>query len=223
MLTMQTEDFLESIRKNDNSKMLQILKEQPRLADTRDKDGVSAIFLALYRGNKQGAQEIASRKSSLDIHEAAALGNLPQLKNLLDHDKSLVGSYSPDGFTALALAAYLGQKDAVQRLLEAGADPNAVAKNETGFTALTGAVSQNHNEVAKILVENGANVNYSYEDGFTPLIHAAHAGNFELVKLLLEKGANPKAKNSEGKTPIAYAREKGHDKVTELLKTYGAA
>jgi len=220
---MQTDEFLEAIRKNDNPRILKALKEQPKLADARDKDGVSAIFLALYRGNKQGAQEIASRKSSLDIYEAAALGNLPRLKNLLDHDKSLLRSYSPDGFTALALAAYLGQRDTVQHLLEAGADPNAVAKNETGFTALTGAVSQNHNEVAKILVEKGANVNYSYEGGFTPLIHAAHAGNLELVKLLLEKGADPNAKNSEGKTPMAYARDKGHNKVVELLKTHGAA
>jgi uncharacterized protein len=222
MLTMRPNEFLESIKKNDNPKISQILKEQPRLADTRDKDGVSAIFLALYRGNKQGAQEIASRKSSLDIYEAAALGNLPQLKNLLDHDKSLLGSYSPDGFTALALAAYLGEKNTVQHLLKAGADPNAVAKNETGFTALTGAVAQNHNEVARMLVENGANVNYSYEGGFTPLIHAAHAGNFDLVKLLLEQGADPNAKNGEGKTPMAYAREKGHDRVIELLKTHGA-
>src|SRR5579864_5086024 len=223
MLTMQTDQFLESVRKNDNPRIIQILKEQPRLADTRDKDGVSAVFLALYRGNKQGAQEIAFKKTNLDIYEAAALGNLPQLKNLLDHDSSLLGSYSPDGFTALALAAYLGQKDTVQHLLERGADPNAVAKNETEFTALTGAVAQNHNEVAKMLVENGANVNYSYEGGFTPLIHAAHAGNLELVKLLLEKGADPNAKNGEGKTPMAYAREKGHDKVVELLKTHGAA
>src|SRR5690348_16191429 len=222
MLTMQPDEFLEAVRKNDNPKIAQILKEQPRLADTRDKDGVSAIFLALYRGNKQGAQEIASKKSSLDIYEAAALGNLERLKNLLDHDRSLAGSYSPDGFTALALDAYMGQKETPHHLLEAGADPNAVAKNETGFTALTGAVSQNHNEVAKILVENGANVNYSYEGGFTPLIHAAHAGNFELVKLLLEKGADPNAKNGEGKTPTAYAREKGHDRVIELLKTHGA-
>jgi uncharacterized protein len=223
MLTMQPHEFLESVRKNDNPRIHQILIEQPRLADTRDKDGVSAIFLALYRGNKQGAQEIASKKSSLDIYEAAALGNLDRLKNLLDKDKSLAGSYSPDGFTALALAAYMGQKETVHHLLEAGADPNAVAKNDTGFTALTGAVSQNYNEVAKLLVENGANVNYSYEGGFTPLIHAAHAGNFELVKLLLEKGADPNAKNGEGKTPKGYAREKGHDRVVELLKTHGAA
>jgi uncharacterized protein len=219
---MQTDVFLDAIRKNDNPRILELLKTEPTLADTRDADGVSSVFLALYRGNSQAAQEIAARRSSLDVYEAAALGNLAQLKNLIDHDKSLAGSYSPDGFTALALAAYIGQKETARYLLENGADSNAVAKNETGFTALTGAVSQNHTEVAKMLIENGANVNYSYEGGFTPLMHAAYAGSFELVKLLLEHGADPNAKNGEGKTPLAFSREKGHDRVTELLKVHGA-
>jgi uncharacterized protein len=220
---MQTDEFLNAVKKNDNPKVLQLLKTQPTLADTRDPSGVSAVFLALYRGNSQAAQEIASKRSSLDVYEAAALGNLTRLKSLLDHDKSLAGSYSPDGFTALALATYIGQKETAQYLLESGADPNAVAKNETGFTALTGAVSQNHTEVARMLVENGANVNYSYEGGFTPLMHAAYAGNLELVGLLLEHGADPNAKNGEGKTPLAFAREKGHERVVELLKVHGAA
>jgi uncharacterized protein len=219
---MQTDEFLEAIRKNDNPRILQLLTMQPTLADTRDPSGVSAIFLALYRGNSQAAQEIAARRSSLDVYEAAALGNLSRLKSLLEHDKSLARSYSPDGFTALALAAYIGQKETTQHLLENGADPNAVAKNETGFTALTGAVSQNHNDVAKMLVDKGANVNYRYEGGFTPLMHAASAGNFELVKLLLENGADPNAKNGEGNTPVALAIDKGHDKVVQLLKNHQA-
>src|SRR5437667_8668466 len=95
-------------------------------------------------------------------------------------------------------------------------------KNETGYTALTGAVSQNHNEVAKLLLKKGANVNHQYEGGFTPLMHAAFAGNVELVNLLLEKGADPNARNGEGKTPLTFAREKGHDSVVELLRKRGA-
>jgi uncharacterized protein len=222
MLTMQTDEFLEAIRKNDNPKILQLLKTQPSLADTREPGGVSAIFLALYRGNKQAAQEIASRRSSLDIFEAAALGSVGNLKRLLDHDKSLVFSYSPDGFTALGLAAYLGQKESVEYLIDKGADLNALAKNETGYTALTGAVSQNHNDIARLLVNRGANVNHGYEGGFTPLMHAAYAGNLELVNLLLEHGADPNAKNAEGKTPLTFARENGHAKLAELLKSHGA-
>jgi uncharacterized protein len=219
---MQADEFLEAIRKSDNPKILQLLKTQPSLADTREPSGVSAIFLALYRGNKQAAQEIASRRSSLDIFEAAALGSVRNLKRLLDQDKSLVLSYSLDGFTALALAAYLGQRESAEYLIDKGADLNALAKNATGYTALTGAVSQNHNDIARLLVTRGANVNHGYEGGFTPLMHAAYAGNLELVSLLLEHGADPNAKNAEGKTPLTFAREKGHAKLAEMLKSHGA-
>ena len=217
---MENDEILEAVKKNENPRIIQLLKEQPSLADARDKDGVSVIFLALYRGNKQGAQEIASRKSELDIFEAAALGNVARLKAIVDRDPSLVKSYSPDGFTALALAAYLGQRESAGYLVDRGAELNAVAKNETGYTALTGAVSQNHNEVAKLLVKKGANVNHSYEGGFTPLMHAAYAGNVELVNLLLGNGADPRAKNGDGKTALIFAGEKAHNNIVELLKKH---
>src|SRR5207247_10149619 len=109
--TMPNDELLDAVQKNENPSSHQHLEAQPSLANARDKDGVSAVFLALYRGNKQAAPEIGSRKPDLDVFEAAALGILSQLKTLVDHDVSLVRSYSPAGFTALALASYLDQKE----------------------------------------------------------------------------------------------------------------
>jgi ankyrin repeat protein len=218
MLTMQTGEFLDAIKRSDMARITQLLEENPTLSNTREKNGVSAIFLALYRGNKAGGLAIASKKPELDVFEASALGDLERLKNIVSHDLASVSSYSPDGFTALALAAYLGEKESVEYLVEKGADLNAVAKNETGYTALTGAVSKNHNEIAKVLVRKGAQVNHGYEGGFTPLMHAAYAGNVELVSFLLQHGADPTAKNSEGKTPLTFALEKNNSQVIELLR-----
>jgi uncharacterized protein len=223
MLTMQIEDFLDAIKKGDTAKIDQLLRESPTLSNAREKNGVSAIFLALYRGNKTAALAIASKKPKLDVFEASALGDLERLKDAVNNEPSSVRLYSPDGFTALALAAYLGQKESVEYLVEKGADLNALARNETGYTALTGAVSQNHSDIAKILVKNGARVNHSYEGGFTPLMHAAYAGNVELVSFLLQNGANPMAKNSEGKTALTFAMEKGGDQIIELLRKNGAS
>lgn len=217
----QEEEFLEAIRKNDQPTINKLLQEQPSLANTRTKDGVSAIFLALYRGNNPVAAQIASKKQ-LDVFEAASIGDLDELKTLITHDPSLATSYSPDGFTALALASYLGQKGSVEYLAENGADVNAIANNGTGFTPLTGAASQNQNEIAKILVKKGAIVDHQYEGGFTPLMHACAAGNTELVTLLLDNGANPNMKNSEGKTPLSFALEKGNSKLAETLREHGA-
>ena len=222
MLTIQPGTFLDAIRKNDNQTILELLEAQPSLAAARDKNGVSAIFLALYRGNKEAAKEIAQRKRVLDVFEAAAIGDLNQLRTIVDKDSSNVSSCSPDGFTALALASYLGQKESAEYLIKKGADPNAVARNATGFTPLTGAASNNHTEIARLLVSNGAEVNYSYEGGFTPLIHAASAGNLELVTLLLDSGADPNAKNNEGKTPKIFAQESGRNEIVTLLERHGA-
>lgn len=222
MLTMQTDEFLNAIKKGDTTRIDQLLQENPTLSNAREKNGVSAILLALYRGNKTAALAIASKKLELDMFEASALGDLESLKKTVNSDPSSVSSYSPDGFTALALAAYLGQRESVEYLVGKGADPNALARNETGYTALTGAVSQNHNEIAKILVKNGARVNHGYEGGFTPLMHASSAGNIELVNFLLQNGADPTAKNSEGKTALTFAREKSNNQIIELLGKNGA-
>ena len=223
MLTIQLDEFLDAVKKGDTARINQLLNENPTLSNATEKNGVSAIFLALYRGKKTDALAIASKKPELDVFEASALGDLERLKNIVNHDPASVSSYSPDGFTALALSAYLGQKESVDFLIEKGADLNAPARNETGYTALTGAVSQNHNEIAKVLVRKGAQVNHGYEGGFTPLMHAAYAGNIELVSFLLENGADPTARNSEGKTPLTFAQEKNNHQIIELVRKYTAS
>lgn len=214
---MQNDEFLKAIREGDLAKVDRLLENSPSIAKSKDKNGVSVILTALYNGKREIARAIAAKKPELDIFEAASLGNLQRVKSLIRQNPSLASEYSADGFTALALAAYLGQKESTEYLLEMGADVNAQAKNSTRFTALTGAVSQNHNEIAKILVKKGANVNHRYEGGFTPLMHAAYAGNVDLVNFLLENGADPSVKMADGKSPLSFAREKGHDQIVQML------
>lgn len=219
---MQNDEFLKAIREGDLAKVDRLLENSPSLAKSKDANGGSVILTALYSGQGEIARAIAAKKPELDIFEASSLGDLQRVKNLIRQNPSLVSEYSADGFTALALAAYLGQKESTEYLLEMGADVNAQAKNSTGFTALTGAVSQNHNEIAKILVKNGAYVNHRYEGGFTPLMHAAYAGNVDLVNFLLENGADPNVKMADGKSPLSFAREKGHDQIVQMLTKHAS-
>jgi ankyrin repeat protein len=222
MLSIQIDEFLESIQKGNLSRINQLLEANPTLANSKAKNGVSALLLASYHGRQDIAVAIAAKKPVLDIFEASVLGNLEQVRNLIDRDASLVNSYSPDGFTPIALAAYLGQRDVTEYLLGKGANVNAIAKNTTGFTPLTGAIANNHTEISKILVNRGADVNHRYEGGVSPLMEASLNGNLELVRLLLENGADPTATTGDGKTPMSFAKEKNHVEVIEALRTHGS-
>jgi len=222
MLSIQTDEFLESIQKGNQPKVTKLLSTNPELANSKAKNGVSAILQALYYGHRDIAQAIAEKKSDLDIFEASVLGKLERVKSLTKQDRSIVGKYSPDGFTPLALAAFLGQEDVTEYLIAEGANVNAISKNTTGFTALTGAVANNNNEIAKLLVRNGANVNHRYEEGASPLMEASMNGNLELVNFLLDNGADINAKMKDGKSPLSFAKEKNHVQVVEILKRRGA-
>jgi|SRR5713101_7133367 len=219
---MQTDEFLDALQKGNLSKIDQLLAANPALANSKAKNGVSAIVLALYYGRQDVAQAIAAKKGGLDIFEASVLGKLERVKSLIEQNGVLVDSYSPDGFTPLALATYLGQKSVTEYLIEKGANVNAIAKNATGFTALTGAVANNHVEISKVLVKRGANVNHRYEGGVSPLMEACLNGNIELVNFLLENGADPTAKTKDGKSPLTFAKEKNYGEVVEVLKRHGA-
>jgi ankyrin repeat protein len=222
MLSIQTDEFLEAIQKGNLPKINQLLDTTPILASSKTKNGVSPILLALYHGHQDIARTIAAKKNELDVFEASVMGKLDQVKNLIRQDPSLVNSYSPDGFSPVALAAYLGQKETTEYLILKGANVNAIAKNASGFTALTGAIANNHTEISKILVKRGADVNHRYEGGVSPLMEASLNGNIELVSFLLENGADPNAMTKDGKSPISVAREKNHAGVVEVLKRHGA-
>ncbi|OLD13041.1 MAG: hypothetical protein AUI50_01565 [Crenarchaeota archaeon 13_1_40CM_2_52_14] len=222
MLSIQTDAFLEAIQKGNLSKVTQLLETNPDLANSKTKDGTSVILLALYHGQRNIAEAITSKKTELDIFEASTLGKLDHTKSLIDRTPSLASAYSPDGFAIVALTAYLGQKETTEYLIGKGADVNAVARNPTGFTALTGAVANNHTEIAKLLVKRGAQVNYRYEGGFSPLMAASEHGNVELVNFLLANGADPNAKTGDGNSPMSFAKKGNHVGIMEALKKHGA-
>ena len=76
MLSMRTDEFLEAIQKGNLPIINQLLDATPILANSRAKNGVSAILLALYHGHQDIAQTIAAKKHELDLFEASVLGNL---------------------------------------------------------------------------------------------------------------------------------------------------
>ncbi len=220
MLTLDQGEFFENLKAGNTARVKQLIENNPSLLDAKHVTGATGILFALYTGHQELAELLAQRKHDLDIFEAASLGRMEQMRALVKRDRELVNAYSPEGFTALQLAAYLGQEEAVDFLLKAGANVNAIARNPSGYTALSGAVSRGHRNIAETILANGANVNHRYEGGFSLLMEAAASGNLEITKLLLAHGADPQARTADGKTALAYAVEKGHNEVAALLKEH---
>jgi hypothetical protein len=92
-------------------------------------------------------------------------------------------------------------------------------KNFGGATALHLAARQGSLEMARILVENGADVNAIDLEGWTPLMRAAFFQNNEIVDLLLSNGAAAQLLNSIGESAIVHATISDCDKCLDLLFT----
>jgi ankyrin repeat protein len=169
---------------------------------------------ALYFGQRDLADHIASYKSQLSVFEAAAFGRSVELEKALSHENK--SSFSPDGFQPLHLAAFFGRQEAVRILLSNRVSLDTLSQNGLGVTPLHSALANGYENVARELVFEGADVNLASKSEWTPLHYAAHLGNKPLVLFLREHGAVSK-QGPEGKTPRDIAEEKGFLEVAEVL------
>lgn len=103
----------------------------------------------------------------------------------------------------------------------------------SGITPLQIAIGCKQEGVAKLLVENGADINVVYPAAMnqSTLLHLACGhGLVDTVKLLISRGANIEALDSRSQTPIFYAtkrndlrsRSAGHVATLEFLLARGA-
>jgi ankyrin repeat protein len=136
---------------------------------------------------------------------------------LADHDRAAIEERTGEGLTPLHVAARLGRVELARMLLERGADPNAIAFNETRATPLHTAVSSRHRDVSSLLLALGASANAIQQDGWTPLHFASSNGDEDIAGLLLLRGADPTRPADDGRTAIDMARENGHGALAEFL------
>jgi len=206
-------DFLQA---GDADGLRSLLEQDPAASEARDSSGVSLLMQCLYRGRRDLAELIVSKKKTIDIFEATSLGRLDRLKECV-RDAAIIDSPSKDGFTALHFACFFGQAEAARLLIESGAAADAIAANPMQVMPLHSAASSRNLEAARLLLEHGAPVDARQQGGWVPLHAAGQNGDRPMVELLLKHGADPKLANDAGKTPAMVAREKGHEEIAALL------
>jgi uncharacterized protein len=158
--------------------------------------------------------------AQVGIFAAATKGQTDELRSLVEKDPALVDAYSTEGFTPLGLAAFFGHAETVAALLAAGADVNLTSRESMKMPPLGSAMAVQRSDIARILIEHGANVNAKAVDDLTALHTAAARGDLESAKLLLDHGADINAVSSDGKTPLAYAEERNQPEMVEFLSAF---
>jgi ankyrin repeat protein len=107
----------------------------------------------------------------------------------------------------------------IQDLVGKGGNVNFVKQQGwVKVNLLITAVNKKNIEAVKVLLQNGADVNW--EDGFntTALMYAASIGNIPIIKHLLDNGADIKHKDKQGNDAISTAKQAKQNDVVKLLE-----
>uniref|UniRef100_A0A3B4Y8B4 Ankyrin 1 n=1 Tax=Seriola lalandi dorsalis TaxID=1841481 RepID=A0A3B4Y8B4_SERLL len=164
-------------------------------------DAATSFLRAARSGNldkaldhiKNGLDINTANQNGLNgLHLASKEGHVKMVLELL-HSGIELEATTKKGNTALHIAALAGQEKVVAELVNYGANVNAQS-HQKGFSPLYMAAQENHLEVVKFLLENGANQSLPTEDGFTPLAVALQQGHENVVALLINYGTKGKVR-----------------------------
>lgn len=214
--------LLGAVRAGEVERVRELLGAEPALASACDHNRLPATMLALYYGHRRVAELLLEHGAPVDVFLAAALGRVGDLAELVRADPAAIDAYSPDGWTALHLAAFFRQRTAAEYLIGAGANVRAISRNEMRNMPLHAAAAGNSAEIVAVLIDAGAYVDARQAGGFTALHSAAQNGNLDMARLLLANRADPNATTDDNKTALILAQEAGHEPIVELLRQHGA-
>lgn len=181
------------------------------------------------------------------FQEQVKKGDLTGVQAALAKDPSLLDATNISGQSALLLAKYYRQESIADYLLSlnpkldvfnaaaAGRVSNVMEQIENdgallkahstdGWTPLHLAVFFGHPELAKALLDRGADVNSRSTNPMknTPLHAAAAGGRADIVELLLKHGADVNATQEGGWTALHSAAQAGNRAMVEVLIANGA-
>ena len=98
---------------------------------------------------------------------------------------------------------------------------NSPSRNTQKVPPLNSACASGSLEIARLLLDHGADPNLHQAGGYVPLHNAAQKGLVELIELLLVHGADPNLRAASGQTSLGFALEAKHASAAQLLRQRG--
>lgn len=180
--------------------------------DSASNGDVEAVKLFIKSG--MGKQKDKNWASAYDKALFAAVNspnNLEVIKMLVNEGASVNITV---GKSTLLMFAF--DAETIKYLLSMGVD--AKKNDEKGFGPIFNATNLNDVELAKLLIEKGADINAVRVGKKTALMDMVLSDQPAMAKLLVDNGANIDAQDESGKTAMEYAKMKHLSWAVDLLQ-----
>ncbi|XP_019222254.1 ankyrin-3 isoform X3 [Oreochromis niloticus] len=200
--------------------------------NAQSQNGFTPLYMAAQENHLEvvrfllensASQSIATEDGFTPLAVALQQGHDQVVSLLLENDTK-----GKVRLPALHIAARKDDTKAAALLLQNDHNADVESKmmvnrtTESGFTPLHIAAHYGNINVATLLLNRGAAVDFMARNDITPLHVAAKRGNSNMVKLLLDRGAKIDAKTKDGLTPLHCGARSGHEQVVEILLDRGA-
>ena len=222
-----------------NVLIVEALVEAGADLDVRAADGATALFMSAVLGDPQIVAQLMKAGADISVQgprgktavDVARLtfGEL-DATSANDADLAVVGLQRGRTWEE-TLARQSAAKEAAKEFVALfGREPSADAVDEYGRTDLHLAADANLVEVAKLLINHGADVSIRDYSGWAPIDYAASKNSVEMAKLLINHGADANVRRGAGGTlkfngggtPLYFAAWNNSVAVAKLLIDHGA-
>lgn len=207
-------------------------------------DGETALVVAVKKGNLECVDALLNAGAKLTGHDYRNTGLLalsvingnPEIMTLIEkavklriHSNNDEESFYRNSYRDLFNALNENRLNDFKMMLQIGI--LADSTNDRGNSMLqvfcSGSLLKYYKhlktiDAAKILIENGADINRQFKDGTTLLMSAVRTGQIDMVRLLIDNGAQINTKNKLGHSALYYANSTKNKAITDLLLSLGA-
>ncbi len=212
---------LDAVRQDD-VRLLRALLDKGADPNLKDSQGKTALFYAMDSFDATDlVQALLDKGANPNARDAAGetpiglakASKVAMVQILLD-----AGAYAPEFEFVDAVTA--GNTATVTQMLDAGVSANSSGLG--GQTALILASSVPHLDIAKLLLERGADLKARDGQGKTALNYAVMMGHMDVVRFLLDKGADAKVTTENGDSILMDLSDKPSLDLLRLLVEHGA-